>query len=318
MQETDDRIVISGPISDTEVVGPETESEWEQEAVPSFANDALPDRSETRDETGPANRTRLLLTNGVTTIDGASGGGISAAAVIAGNATRDNIGVSAHIALGEFPDYGWMTYGAAIGLYNRIELSYARQNLDTKGIGAALGLGYGYTLNQDVYGAKVKLLGDVVYGDPFLPQIAIGVQHKRNQDGDVTRAVGARSDAGTDFYSSATKLFLAQSVFVNATLRYTKANQNGLLGFGGDANTGYSLQFEGLLAYQFSRRLIVGGEYRTKPDNLSIAREDDWFDIFAAYSLTRNITATIAYVDLGSVATSDAQRGGLLSIQAAF
>jgi len=266
----------------------------------------------------PAKRTKLLLTNAITTIEGASGGGLAAAAVITGNATRDSIGFSGHVTMAEFPDYGLVTYGAAIGLYDRLELSYARQNFDTKSVGATLGLGHGYTLNQDIYGAKVRLFGDLVYGNPLVPQVALGIQHKRNLDGSVTATVGAKSDSGTDFYLSASKLLLAQSIFINTTLRYTKANQNGLLGFGGDAKDDYSLQFEGSLGYQFSRRLLVGGEYRSKPNNLSIAREDDWFDLFAAYAITRNITATAAYVDLGSVATADNQRGGLISLQASF
>ena len=41
-------------------------------------------------------------------------------------------------------------------------------------------------------------------------------------------------DDGTDYYVSATKLFLGQSTIVNVTLRETKANQYGILGFGGD------------------------------------------------------------------------------------
>ena len=82
----------------------------------------------------------------------------------------------------------------------------------------------------------------------------------------------------------------------------------GLLGFGSAAGEGYKLQFEGSLGYQLSRRAVVGAEYRTKPDNLAIAREDDWFDLFAAYALTRNVTVTAAYVDLGSIATADSQR----------
>lgn len=263
-------------------------------------------------------RSRLLLTNGITTIEGTSGGGIASGAVIAGNETRDVIGVSGHFSLAEFPDYRLQTHGVAIGLYNRIELSYARQNLDTRDVGAALGLGEGFTFNQDVFGAKLRILGEIVYGNPLVPQIAIGIQHKRNLDGNIVRAVGAQTDTGTDFYVSATKLFLAPSIFANATLRYTKANQGGLLGFGGDRDAHRSLQFEGSLGYQFSRRLIVGGEYRSKPDNLAFAHEDDWLDVFAAYAINHNLTLTAAYLDLGSVATADSQRGGMLSLQAAF
>ncbi|WP_373488092.1 DUF3034 family protein [Blastomonas sp.] len=261
---------------------------------------------------------KLLLTNGVSTIEGAGGGGLATWSAIAGNATQEGIGGSVHGTVIELPDYNWTSHGVSLGFFDRVELSYARQNLDTIDIGAALGLGRGYTLNQDVFGAKLRLAGDVVYGDALMPQIAIGVQHKRSSDSAVVAAVGGASPNGTDVYISATKLFLSQSLLANATVRFTKANQNGLLGFGSATQNDPKPQFEGSLAYQFSRRFVVGGEYRTKPDNLGIAREDDWVDLFAAYALTRNVTVTAAYVDLGSIATADNQRGAFLSLQAAF
>lgn len=261
---------------------------------------------------------KLLLTNGVTSVEGTSGGGLATWAVIAGNGTDRRIGGSFSVTALELPDYGWQSHGAAVGLFDRVELSYARQNFDTRNVGAALGLGRGYKLNQDVYGAKLRLVGDAVYGEAQLPQIAVGVQHKRNLDGGVVAAVGGREAEGTDVYLTATKLFLSHSVLANATVRYTNANQMGLLGFGGDVQDKRSVQFEGSLGYQLSRRLMVGGEYRTKPDNLSIARESDAVDIFAAWAVKRNVTVTGAYVDLGPIATMPKQRGGLVSLQLAF
>ncbi len=261
---------------------------------------------------------KLLLTNGIASLEGSSGGGLASWSLIAGNETRDGIGGSAHVTVAEFEDYRLDSEGFALGFFNRVELSYARQALNTKGVGAALGLGYGYQLNQDIYGAKLRIAGDVVYGDPLMPQIAVGVQHKRNLDSPVTAAVGAVHAEGTDYYVSATKLFLSHSILVGATARYTKANQGGLLGFGGDKKDDYSLQFEGSLAYQLSRKLVIGGEYRTKPDNLSIAREEDWYDLFAAFAINRNLTVAAAYANIGSVATSKEQRGGLLSLRASF
>ena len=261
---------------------------------------------------------KLLLTNGVSTIEGTSGGGVSTWATIAGRETDRGVGLSGHVTLIELPDYGWQSHGFAIGIANRLELSYARQNFDTRDVGTALGLGEGYTLNQDVFGAKVRLVGDAVYGDPLLPQISVGIEHKRNRDTPVALAVGAAHGKGTDVTLSATKLFLSHSVLVNATARLTKANQTGLLGFGTAGKDDHSLQFEGSIAYQLSRRAVIGAEYRTKPDNLAIAREDDWLDLFAAYALTDNLTVTAAYVDLGSIATFDNQRGGFLSAQIAF
>lgn len=261
---------------------------------------------------------KLLLTNGVSTIEGTGGGGLATWSTIAGNATQEGIGGSVHGTVIELPDYNWTSFGVSLGFFDRVELSYARQNLDTIDVGTSLGLGRGYTLNQDIFAAKVRLVGDAVYGDSLMPQIAVGVQHKRSSDDAVVAAVGGASPHGTDFTISATKLFLSHSLLANATVRFTKANQNGLLGFGSATDNSHKPQFEGSLAYQFSRRLVVGGEYRTKPDNLAIAREDDWVDLFAAYALTRNLTVTAAYVDLGSIATAEKQRGAFLSLQAAF
>ena len=64
--------------------------------------------------------------------------------------------------------------------------------------------------------------------------------------------------------------------------------------------------------------LAVGGEYRSKPDNLGFAREDGAFVLFAAYALTKPVSVTAAYVDLGDIATLRRQRGGYVSLQAGF
>jgi len=260
---------------------------------------------------------KLVLTNGVTTIEGTSGGGIATWATIAGLEMDNGVGVSGHATIIELPDYGWQSHGVAVGIANRVELSYARQNFDIRDVGTALGLGEGYVLNQDIFAAKLRLLGDVVYGDPLLPQVSLGIEYKRSLDGDVAAAVGAGKAEGLDYTLSATKLFLSRSVLVSATARLTEANQNGLLGFGSAAGSGYSLQFESSLGYQLSRRAVIGAEVRTKPDNLGLG-EDDWIDLFAAYAITDNITVTAAYVDLGSIATFEDQRGAFLSAQVAF
>lgn len=260
---------------------------------------------------------KLMLTNGVSSIEGASGGGIATWATIGGLEADSGIGLTGHVTLVELPDYGWQSHGVAIGIANRLELSYARQNFDTRDVGTALGLGEGYTFNQDVFGAKVRVFGDLVYGDPLIPQVSVGIQHKRSRDAAIVRAVGAGSAEGTDFFASASKLFLSHSVLASATARYTSGNQGGLLGFGNATDKGRELQFEGSVAYQFSRRAVLGAEFRSKPDNLGLG-EDDWMDIFAAYALTDHITLTAAYADLGSIATFEDQRGAYLSAQVAF
>lgn len=260
---------------------------------------------------------KLLLTNGVSTVEGASGGGLARWATIGGRQMPGGIGLSAHATAIELPDYGWRSYGVAAGLGDRLELSVSRADFDTRDVGAALGIGQGYTFNLDTFGAKLRVAGDLVYGESWLPQIAVGIEHKRSRDSALVRVLGAADADGTDYTLSATKLILARSLLVNATLRYTEANELGLLGFGSAAGSGYKLQFEGSLAYQLSRRAVVGAEVRTKPDNLGLG-DDDWMDLFAAYALTDHLTVTAAYVDLGSIATFSGQRGGFLSAQIAF
>lgn len=261
---------------------------------------------------------KLILTNGISTIEGAAGGGLTPWAVIAGNATKDGFGVQANVTVAELKSYDFRSFGVAAGAFDRVELSYARQRFNTNEIGGLLGLGNDYAFDQDIYGVKLRLFGDLVYGPEMLPAVAIGAQYKKNLDASIVRAVGARHDEGVDYYVTASKLFLSRSVLVNATARLTKANQLGLLGFGGDKDDGYNVQLEGSVAYQLSRKFAVGGEYRSKPDKLSIAREDDWFDIFAAYAINRHMTATVAYTDLGSIATVKGQRGVLFQLQTGF
>lgn len=275
--------------------------------------------TQTVDQAGtfPEYNAKLLLTNAVSAVDGASGGGISNWATIAGRQETRGVGVQAHVTAVLLPDFFYQSHGVALGIADRIELSYARQNFDTQDVGAALGIGQGYMLNQDVFGAKVRLFGDVVYGNTMVPQVAVGAQYKRSLDGAVASAVGAAHDEGVDVTLSATKLLLSHSVLVNTTARLTKANQNGLLGFGSVSDDSYAVQFEGAVAYQFSRRFVLGTEFRTKPDNLGLG-EGDWFDVFAAYAPSDNLTVTAAYADLGSIATFTGQRGAFLQAQVAF
>ena len=105
---------------------------------------------------------KLLLTGGVSTIEGSGGGGLSTWATITGYGEEDGIGGNAHLTLVDLPDYQFRTAGVALGLWDRVELSAARQEFDTGDTGSALGLGQGFTFSQDVIGVKVRLTGDAV------------------------------------------------------------------------------------------------------------------------------------------------------------
>ncbi len=260
---------------------------------------------------------KLLATGGVSQVEGAGGGGLANWALITGYGTRDGIGGNVHYTAVPLPDYSLQSAGVAVGLFDRLELSYAWQEFDTQDVGAALGLGRGFTFHQNIFGAKLKLVGDAVYDqDSWLPQISIGLQHKENDRGAVIAAVGGKGSVGTDYYIAASKLFLEQSLLFNVTVRETKANQFGILGFGGDKHNDYSTQFEGSAAYLISRRFAVGAELRTKPSNLGVAHEGAAWDLFAAYFFNKNLSLTAAYADLGNLVIRNNQQGAYLSLQA--
>lgn len=264
----------------------------------------------------PATGGKLLLTGGVSQVEGAAGGGLTPWAVIGGYGTEGQWGANAFYTRVDVDDYHLDAYGALLSWNDRVELSVAQHRFDTEDVGAALGLGQGFELRQDIVGLKVRVAGDAVLdSDRAMPQIAVGVQYKHNNRAALLHAIGAESASGTDVYVSATKLFLAQGLLLNGTVRFTKANQIGILGFGGDEHDAYSPQFEVSAAYLLNRKLAIGAEYRGKPDNLGIAHEDDWYDVFLAWAPNRHVSVTVAYADLGNIVIADQQRGVYASVQ---
>ncbi len=268
---------------------------------------------------------KLLLTAGFNDADGAGGGGLLPFALITGYGTDESWGANAHYTYAPLRDFELKTYGVAAGLWDRIELSIARQ--DFEATDTALD---GVSVSQDVFGVKVRVMGDAVYNqDTWVPQVAIGAQFKRHRGIEHAgalvspRQLGAKDEDGTDYYITATKVLLHQNLLLNLQLRYTEANQLGLLGFGGNRDDGYSPELGGSIGYLLTRKLAIGAEYRSKPHNLVVDDESAAWDIFVAWAPTRNVSIVAAYLNLGSVlapvttVTHD-QSGPYLSLQGGF
>ncbi len=257
---------------------------------------------------------RLLATGGAQQLEGTAGGGIVPWALIAGYGTNRQVGGSAFFTTVNTDDFDLQSYGVAVGFYDRLEVSYAQQRFDAGSVIPGL------KLKMETLGAKVKLFGDAVYDqDKPWPQVSLGLQHKRNTDMEIPTAIGARKGSDTDIYLAATKLWLAgfygHNLLGNVTLRSTRANQLGLLGFGGDRKGGRSLQPEVSLAVLLNDNLALGMEYRWKPDNLSAFKEEDFRDVFLAWFAHRNVALTLAYAQLGTIAGKPKQQGAYLSLQ---
>lgn len=265
---------------------------------------------------------KLLATGGVSQIEGAGGGGLVPWALISGYGTRDSYGANLHVTAVATQDYALDSVGAAVGINDRVELSLATQSF--KGTGGPLN---DVKIKQDIFGIKVKVIGDAVYDqESALPQIAIGAMIKQNRGitglGAITNVkdVGAKSDRGVDYYIAATKILLDQSLLINGTLRATKANQLGILGFGGDLHNRYQAMAELSAAYLINRQWAAGVEYRMKPKNLGADKEKDYYDVFIAYFPTKNFSITAAYAVLGDITVFNPknQKGAYLSAQIGF
>lgn len=261
---------------------------------------------------------RLLGTWGVSQVEGAAGGGLTPWALVAGSGSRNQVGATAHASTWRSQGgFTLRTVGAAVGFYDAVELSASQWRF---GLSDTVP---GESVTLDVIGAKWRVWGDAVHDqDAWWPQVALGLQHKRNRDMTVPTALGARHAQDTDVYLAATKLWLGglagRNVLANLTLRSTRANQFGLLGFGGDRSDARRLKAEASVALLLRDDVAVGLEWRDKPDNLSVFREESAADAFIAWFPSRHLSATLGWVDLGNIANKPAQRGWYLSVQGAY
>jgi len=256
-----------------------------------------------------ADTSKIIATGGATTIEGSAGGGIVTWAVINGYASSDQWSLTAMNSAVYVDDFTLHSMGASLSIDNRFELSIAKQTFDLDTLGGKLG--------QDIVGIKYKLAGEVLYTS--MPQISLGLQYKRVDDFALPQAVGARDDWGLDVYLAASKVYFeaiaGRNLVTNLTLRATKANQTGLLGFGTATNNDYTLQAEASIAVLLTDNIALGYEYKQKPDELSFAQEQDWQDIFVAWFVNKHLSVVGAYVDLGSIAGFKQQQGWYLSVE---
>lgn len=274
---------------------------------------------------------RFLATGGIQSLDGAAGGGINPWAVIAGYGTDQQINPTASFTNVTLPDFSVNQLAVSVGIYNRLELSYAYQTgtLGSNVYGpngtVALPLD-GMKIGQHIFGAKLRLFGDAVYNsNNLLPQVALGVEYKKDVTGGnslvpALQSLGAGvEDHGTDVYLSATKVliggFFGYNWLINGNLRYTKANETGLLGFGGVNHDSAHIKPEFSTAVLLRPDVAIGYEYKGMSNNLSDAglKQSSWQDVFVAYFPNKSVSLALAFARLGNVGPYTNQNGVYLN-----
>jgi len=233
---------------------------------------------------GIYNDGKVLLTGGVSITDGAGGGGITPWAAITGYETRDGINGDLHYTYAQLPNYSLNSIGAAVGLFDRVEVSYVNDTLptgntyDTVGLTTATttngtaGAGiepFNTTIYMNVFGLKVRVLGEAIYdSDNFIPQVAVGGFYKMNENKQLLTTLGADKSKDFEAYICATKIFFPISTLVNFTVRYSGANETGLTGFGGSGRDHRTVRMEGSIAYLLNKGTAIGGEWAQHSEHL--------------------------------------------------
>ncbi|WP_445424976.1 DUF3034 family protein [Alishewanella sp. HL-SH06] len=255
---------------------------------------------------------KIVATGGASSIEGSAGGGIVPWAVINGYGSSDEWSATAFTSRVGVDDFTLNVFGASVSYDNKWEWSVARQTFKLDSIGGEL--------RQDVFGVKYHIAGELLY--TAWPQISVGLQYKKHRDFGLPQAVGARDDSGVDVYFSASKVLFdhvaGRNLLLNGTVRATKANQTGLLGFGSASDNDYQFVFEGSAAVLLNYNVALGIEFKQKPDQLDFATEQHWRDLFAAWFINKHVSVVGGYVDLGSIAGFDQQQGYYISVEGAW
>lgn len=255
---------------------------------------------------------KVIGTGGATTIEGSAGGGIVPWAVINGYASSGQWSVTGFSNQVGVDDFSLRTIGAGFSYGNQLEVSLTKQTFALETIGG--------DLKQTIVGVKYHVAGELLYTE--MPQISVGAQWKKHQNFELPQAVGALDDQGIDWYVAASKVWLdafaGRNVLLNATVRATKANQTGLLGFGSANDNSYQLMTELSAAVLLTPHWAVGTEFRQKPNQLAFADEEHWRDVFTAWFINKNVSLVGGYVDLGSIAGLPNQQGYYVAVEATW
>ncbi|MDR4506354.1 MAG: DUF3034 family protein [Candidatus Scalindua sp.] len=230
----------------------------------------------------------------------------------AGGVTYANIGHGRHME----------AFTVSETLWGRLEFGYSLNHLDLGDLPRDIRAGTGIdTIEDSIYmhnfNTRFQILKEGDFKKSWMPALTLGLHYKNNNDSEVIdrrlqgglNAIGIKDDDGVDVTLYASKMItsLPRPLMINVGVRSTEAAQIGLLGFTENRKTVFEGNF-GVLALD---NLVIGGEYRQKPDQYDkipglIAEEDDWWDGFITYIANDHLTMSIAYMHFGDLLNHEA------------
>lgn len=207
-------------------------------------------------------------------------------------------------------------------LWDRVELGYGYDRFNAGDLPEDIFRTTGMSMDDDYVGlhnfnARVALLKENDFEQQWVPAVTLGVHYKYNDtiddiDSDLNgtlNAIGIEGDDGVDFtlYASKTVPIFGRPVIFDLGLRESESAHIGLLGFTGD----YELTVEGNVAVLITDFMLIGGEYRMKPDNYDripglVEEEDDWWTLCLGFIVTKNLCVDFGYGHFGDVLNHEA------------
>jgi hypothetical protein len=226
------------------------------------------------------------------------------------------------------------TFAVTQTFWNRIELGYAMNQLWLGSLYDDIRKAGLDSVREDVilhnFNVRGKLIEENSFGLP-LPAITAGVHFKYNYGmEDINRRLGNAFDTigydknyGVDYTLTATKMFpklaFGRPVIASAGLRFSRAAQLGLLGFGDTCRA----SFEGNVVCLPTDWLVLGYEFRQKHNPYGqiaglIEDEDNWHALSASVIVNKHLTISALAGLFGNIANANADNSWGIQLKYEF
>ncbi|MCE5334910.1 MAG: DUF3034 family protein [Desulfobacteraceae bacterium] len=216
------------------------------------------------------------------------------------------------------PSGRWVTFGMITeNIGGRLEIGYGFDAIDLHNLPGKVYKETGMSISDSAtylhnFNARLMLVKEGEFNLSWLPALTFGVHYKYNPnvkdiDSDLAgtlTAIGIEDNQGYEFTLYASKMLkcFPRPVLINVGCRNSDAAHIGFLGFTGTRE----FLAEGNVLFFITDRLLVGAEYRMKPNAYKaipglVNGEDDWFSFVAAYVVNERFTIAGGVFNFGEV-----------------
>lgn len=196
-----------------------------------------------------------------------------------------------------------MSFGLNFAVTDRIELSYGQQIVSPEGADS---------LNVHSFGAKLNIIPENAFEQPWLPAITGGLIYRSNDDIRDDVLFQGSEDSGVEYYLAATKIITQtpRPLILNLGGAYTDAIQRGVFGFEDDEEDTIFFADAAVAclakpAGRFLQNIVAGYEYRQGAEHDNFLDDKDIHDVFADFVINDNLIIAFWYMWTGDENDND-------------